>query len=274
MDGFVQSLPGDTIMEALPSTQDSMPRRAGRVIAYVGCLALSVGLVSLVKSRSVDAREPLRAGAAQGADAPSTRVDLNGLGLGFRHDVREETEAELTRKAQQACESKGRRAVVLGGTVHCGEGAAAEVDPARVAPGDHTQATGLPGGGSRVVSLEVERGTSLAELLPSEGDAPGSDPSRVARPASTRRIMSGGSPGTGGVFVYETRRDGAQVAAELTQIMAARGFVRASDMDDSTIGFLRGQEAHLVRLTKGDGGVLLVTVIEGLGTVPTGEVTR
>jgi hypothetical protein len=36
-------------------------------------------------------------------------------------------------------------------------------------------------------------------------------------------------------------------------------------MDDATIGFLRGQEVHMIRLTKGEGGVLLVTVVEGLG---------
>lgn len=266
MDGFVQSPFRDT-MPALPATSpDSSLRRVGRVAAYVGCLGAVVALVFVGKSRAVDAREPARA-ESQGSSSSGqgTKVDLNGLALGFRHEVREGTEAQALTAAARACEAKGLRPVVVGGTVHCAQSADTEMDPTRIAAGEHSEATSLPAGGTRIVSLDVERRASLSELLPSDGDAPGSDSVAVPRPASSRRIMSGGSAGTGGVFVYETHREAAAVADELTKAMTARGCSRAQDMDDATIGFLRGHEVHMIRLTKGEGGVLLVTVVEGLG---------
>ena len=171
------------------TTQDSLPRRAGRVLAYVACLAVAVGLVSLTKSRTVDAREPSRTEASgESAQGGSTRVELNGLGLGFRHDVREATESELTRQAQLACEAKGLRAVVLGGAVHCGEGAGADVDPTRVVAGEHSQVTGLPAGGTRDHSL-ARRAMARAGP-PGNGTPPSGSKSTAAGAPWPSRVRS------------------------------------------------------------------------------------
>lgn len=89
-------------------------------------------------------------------------------------------------------------------------------------------------GSISVTTVVNASSTPLSELFPAEGDAPGSDLSRVARPEQSRRTMTavvGG--GKHAVRVYESPLTVEDAVKSYDGRMAALGYVTTGSLDDA-----------------------------------------
>lgn len=89
-------------------------------------------------------------------------------------------------------------------------------------------------GSIAVTTVVNASSTPLDQLFPAEGDAPGSDPEAIARPAEARRTMTAVvGNGEHTVRVYESTLPIEASIASYDRQMSARGFATTGSLDDA-----------------------------------------
>jgi len=82
-------------------------------------------------------------------------------------------------------------------------------------------------GKTHVVTAWTDSSFDLTRLLPSEGDAPGSDADGMPRPVRARRLLTAGIEGVGhGVRIYESAATSKDVLSALDTSMPSLGWER------------------------------------------------
>jgi hypothetical protein len=109
-----------------------------------------------------------------------------------------------------------------------------------------------------------EGSAPLAQLFPSQGDAPGRDPEGVPRAPGSRRLLSAaehGAPYSAAVYAIEGQSPEA-LGAWYREAFEAQGWSLSSGSDPSVLVVRRAERTVLVKVAPARDGRLFVTVSE------------
>jgi hypothetical protein len=117
------------------------------------------------------------------------------------------------------------------------------------------------GGGTRVTATWADGRIDIGAMFPSEGDAPGEDPSAAPRPDGARRIVSARvMPAPYGAYVYATKETAERAITGYERAVVARGFEVVSS-DPTARAYRRGLVDVMVTASSTQEGATL-SIIE------------